>query len=387
MMNSRKIGPHTNILQINVEGISLSKSSIISKIALDYKIDIILLQETHARSPEDLSNRCKINNFELVDSISDPQHGSATYKKSGIHCTSLYKSSSNTIEIMAHKFGSLNVVNIYKPPRSNWSTPPLPLFPHPTIYMGDFNSHHQNWGYDQNDINGNSVNEWINTNNHELVFNIKDRGTFKSARWNKNYNPDLCVVSRDPNCVQSLANRTVLSGFPHSQHRPVLLRYGLEIPLIQSIPRPRWNFFKGKWTMFASLLDNELKSIVPSVNNYINFANAVYKTAQKTIPRGYRISYIPGWDRHCDELYKIYEETSQTIFGDELINYLNEKRRHIWQRKTADINFIHSSRKGWNTINKLSKSSYQCPTFNDKVTPNQIASRLLKLSRVVMDKK
>jgi len=30
-------------------------------------------------------------------------------------------------------------------------TNPLPTLPHPAIYVGDFNSHHPDWGYDSAD--------------------------------------------------------------------------------------------------------------------------------------------------------------------------------------------------------------------------------------------
>jgi hypothetical protein len=79
-------------------------------------------------------------------------------------------------------------------------------------------------------------------NNFYLVFDVKEIGTFHSGRWNKGYNPDLCFVTRDSEHRLLGTIRTVLPAFPPSQHRPVILNIGLQVPIIPSIPKPRWNF-------------------------------------------------------------------------------------------------------------------------------------------------
>jgi len=41
------------------------------------------------------------------------------------------------------------IINVYLPPRSRL-TPmaiPIPTFPHLSLYVGDFNCQHVNWGY------------------------------------------------------------------------------------------------------------------------------------------------------------------------------------------------------------------------------------------------
>ena len=39
------------------------------------------------------------------------------------------------------------IVNVYKPPRSRLTPTTIPTFPHPCLYVGDFNCQHVNWGY------------------------------------------------------------------------------------------------------------------------------------------------------------------------------------------------------------------------------------------------
>lgn len=64
------------------------------------------------------------------------------------------------------------------------------------MYVGDFNSYNIHWKYDENDTNGRALEEWMFTDNLELVFSPKDRGTFHSARRRKDYTPDLGLVTR-----------------------------------------------------------------------------------------------------------------------------------------------------------------------------------------------
>ena len=102
------------------------------------------------------------------------------------------------------------------------------------------------WGYDLNGRNGDIIMNWITLNNMELIYNAKEKGTFHSVRWQKDYSPDLCILTRKSMTDNTTATRTVLDNFPHSQHRPVLIDYGLQIPIVRSKPKPRWNFKLAK---------------------------------------------------------------------------------------------------------------------------------------------
>lgn len=171
----------------------------------------------------------------------------------------------------------------------------LPCHDHPSIYAGDFNSHHQNWGYSMNDDNGTQVNQWSEYNNLWLVYDAKDKGTFHSARWRRDYNPDLVFVSMDNNQRPLLANRNVLGNFPRSQHRPVIMSVGLEFPLVNCTQKPRWNFNLANWEIFQEKLDQMIRYITPSVKHYDRFVGAIIAAAKLSIPRGFRKQYIPCW--------------------------------------------------------------------------------------------
>jgi len=41
------------------------------------------------------------------------------------------------------------IINVYKPPRSRFTPSAIPTFPHPSLYVGDFNCQHVNRGYNR----------------------------------------------------------------------------------------------------------------------------------------------------------------------------------------------------------------------------------------------
>jgi len=64
------VGPALRILQLNVEGLSAAKRSVIRTIADRHNIDVICLQETHVDA--DISSRFTIGGFDLISSDYTP---------------------------------------------------------------------------------------------------------------------------------------------------------------------------------------------------------------------------------------------------------------------------------------------------------------------------
>lgn len=136
------------------------------------------------------------------------------------------------------------ITNLCKPPAVNWPPSVHPIYQHPAIYLGDFISHHTQWGCVEDDTNGETLTDWAESNHLTLIHDSKQIGTFHSARWHRDYNPDLCIVSDG----QPLpCSREVLPRFLHSQHHPVIIDVRKRIPLMSAVPEPRWNFLKAKW--------------------------------------------------------------------------------------------------------------------------------------------
>ena len=249
--------------------------------------------------------------------------------------------------------------------------------------MGDFNSHHTTWGYEESDENGNWLENWASLANLSLIIDLKQRGTFHSARWNRDYNPDLCWVSAH-NGLPLPATITVLDDFPRSQHRPTLLHVGIRIPLLQSLQKPRWNFRKADWNKFAEILDKSAVCIPHNISlseAYTRFQKAVFSAAKKSVPRGVRQQYTPCLDRVCKKLLAEYKRTGNVDVADRLIEALNNARKERWEETTKNLDLTHSSRKSWNLIRKLNNGQARATTARPCVKPNPVAKHLVDLGK------
>lgn len=384
--STRALGPCLRICHLNIEGISRSKCEFLQRVLTQNKIDVVAIQETHAESEDQLVSRGNIPGFEILGATYHRNYGVATYIRNKIENASLCRASTNNnIHEVAIKVGETTIVNIYKPPGCPWPPEVLQDNPHPSIYVGDFNSHHENWKYEQNDQNGESLMSWSEETNTHLIFDAKERGTFRSAAWRRDYNPDLCFVTKNKNNQPLAVSREVLSDFPHSQHRPVIIEVGVNIPIINSFPRPRWNFLKADWTTFAEDLDKCLGWIPPTRDSYDRFVGAVISTAKKNVPRGYRKEYVPGWNDRCENLYQEFTETNDREIADELLHSLDAARREKWMNTVENLDFSKSSRQAWTLLRNLGGSKRKLKD-NHPITPNNVASHIVKTSRAPRDR-
>lgn len=378
---TRNLGPIVRICQINIEGISRPKSEFLSKMLLSNEIDLVVIQETHAADARQLESRGKIPGFDVLGATYHHAYGCATYVRNTVE--NAYHISSSThdnIHSVVTKIGDIEVTNIYKPPNIAWPQQVIDPRPHPAVFIGDFNSHHQEWKYRANDENGEMLINWMEGNQLFHVFDAKDKGTFKSAAWKREYNPDLCFVTRDQDSKPLPTKRTVLNDFPHSQHRPVIYEIGTQIPLVTSIPRARWNFNKANWPAFTSDLDKCLRWIPPTHANYDRFTGAVISTAKKHIPRGYRREYIPGWSEESENLYQEFLESGDNDIADELLESLDEARREKWINTVESLDFKKSSREAWSLLRKLGDGK-STSRSTPKIHPNKIAAHIVTTSR------
>jgi hypothetical protein len=105
----------------------------------------------------------------------------------------------------------------------------------------------------------------------------------------------------------TLCNRYTNKSFPRNQHRPVLLRYGICVPLTESIEKPRWNFSSVVWKSFAADIDHVVRFILACLDSFERFSNAIRAASKRHVPRGFRKAYIPGWNQDYENLYQEYD--------------------------------------------------------------------------------
>jgi len=100
---------------------------------------------------------------------------------------------------------------------------------------------------------------------------------------------------------------------------------------------------------------------------------------QCIIPRGRRKNYVPCWDKDCETLYHSFIRAPVGAASDRAASpysRLQQMKQERWEKAVNSIDFSHSGRKAWRTINKLTgrsgRSSCLCP-----VSANSIASQLV----------
>ena len=201
-----------------------------------------------------------------------------------------------------------------------------------------------------------------------------------------------------------LPDRRISGKFPRSQHRPSLISPPKLAHPKPSKPVKRWNFCKANWDHYSNLTHKLAKSILPPESQNIDqvyqcFCKVISTAAKKCIPRGRRSNHIPCWDAECDDLYQHFLQSPGGPDSDRaataLLTRLDGKRRNRWSETVRSIDFSHSSRLAWNTINNLTGRSRQSPR-QCPVSADAIASQLVKnekydgvnrrLSRLVLQK-
>ena len=162
-------------MQLNVEGLTPGKCSVIEHLAMKHEALVILLQETHCTNAEKLV----IPNYTLAGSILSRKHGLATFVHERLNWTLIGLSPSESeIEWMCVGVDGYNIVNVYKPPLTRIYPSAIPVFPHPCLYAGDFNCQHVDWGYSVSSPDGECLAVWATNSNLALLHNPKGAASF-----------------------------------------------------------------------------------------------------------------------------------------------------------------------------------------------------------------
>ena len=127
------------ILQLNIEGLTASKMSVLYHLAAQREALVILLQETHCTSAQ----RLVLPDYQLAGLFLSRNHGLAMLVYERLKWT-LFEQSPPTSETewLCVDVDGYKIVNVYKPSPIRLQVPDLPVFPHPCLYAGDFNCQH-----------------------------------------------------------------------------------------------------------------------------------------------------------------------------------------------------------------------------------------------------
>lgn len=100
----------------------------------------------------------------MVNYIGHRRYGLATY----INKKKITLLDAVNVEVNEHTYGihiaKLTKYNVYKPPSCNWTLLVLPVCQHPSIYVGDLNSHSTEWEYMAKNEDRELLTNWDDTN-------------------------------------------------------------------------------------------------------------------------------------------------------------------------------------------------------------------------------
>ena len=218
------------------------------------------------------------------------------------------------------------------------------------------------------------LDSWATFNNLGLLYNPKETASFFSRRWNVDTNLDLAFASLSQ-------DSRVLGKFPRSQHRPSLITPPrFKVPA-HSDPVKRWNFRKADWQRFCLLTRESAKGLPPPETPdieraYQDFCESLLSVAKQYILRGRRKNYVTCWDQEYETLYRSFIRAPVGTASDRATSSLHsrlQQKQERWEEAVNSIDFSHTSRKAWRTINKHTGRSEPysrlCP-----VSANSIAS-------------
>ena len=132
------------IISANVEGLTASKSSILSVICKDQHCHCLCLQETH-RSKNQARPGC--SGMALVAKSPHNKHGISVFIIDGLKVNNISVCVEEIVEFITVKLPGVVVHTMYKPPTEPFRLPALGQRNKPYIVREHFNSHRTLWGY------------------------------------------------------------------------------------------------------------------------------------------------------------------------------------------------------------------------------------------------
>ena len=180
------------------------------------------------------------------------------------------------------------------------------------------------------------------------------------------YRPDTALVSSD---ILELVTREVLEDVG-SDHLPALITVGI-FSRQREKEAPTWNFNKADWRAYAHALHTRLESVdwnaltVEKANEAL--VNEIIRAARKSIPRGVRKKFTPGWTEELKRAVSKRQEARKdfirnpTATNRKRYNAYSRRAKRIgetfrateWRKVCNGFNFRTSSRTAWGLVRRL----------------------------------
>ena len=290
-------------------------------------------------------------------------------------CTNLDGAEYQCLKVRS-KTSEFNLVNYYCPNDKPLSLDTIDVTDS-FIIVGDFNSHSQSWGYDHTDARGEELEDWQDEHQLQLVNDPDDPPTFFHRGWRTCSTPDLAFCSEN---INRGIKREVGQQLGGSDHKPVFLTIETQVVPID-VPKPRWNYKKAKWSVFAVRANELTKGIrVQGRNeNHVikEWNKCILQAAQETIPRGARRDYKPFWSNELKELEENMNEAREKAEKEpsqantiqlqhakaKFLKTKLEAKRRSWRQKTSELNMEKDQTALWRLTKCLNEEDSRGSTI------------------------
>ncbi|UYV74128.1 hypothetical protein LAZ67_11002196 [Cordylochernes scorpioides] len=341
--------------------------------AEERKADVICIQETKLRPEKAL----KLNGYKLIrkDRAQGRGGGGLLTLIKELKFEEIIIPPTNQTEIQGIKLYQetgepILLFNIYHPPDK--PGPELQQITHlltdKTILLGDFNSKHSTWGCNETNNCGEALSNYLD--NTDLLC-ISEGPTYVSNSYGIPQTLDLVITT------PQLAHQTltqVLEGVG-SDHLPLLTTTTTEIKE-EALPKKLyWNYRKADWTKFR-----QESNLTPKITNdkqqlnskWKKWKTTVLKAAKKTIPRGNRKQYIPGY---IETINSLQNEITQRNQAQEYLMENNELENKINLSKLSAQKVLHISKK----IRNEAKTTSHQDLFHKPFLPHELKEAINRL--------
>lgn len=99
-----------------------------------------------------------------------------------------------------------------------------------------------------------------------------------------------------------------------------------------------------EWDYYSRHLDDVVRFVPSTCDNYSRFVKLVISIAKKYIPRRYRKEYIPCWNEETDRLYEEFKNDGNPATAKEMLKSFDDARRQKWCQTVESLDFCKSSR-------------------------------------------
>ena len=236
------------------------------------------MKETH-RGPGAV--RPRVPGMYLVAKIAHQQYGSALFIRHPCKCECTSTSSSYNIESIQATLNGVTLNSYYIPTnrpfdfRSDTTDTPL------QVTIGGLTVISQNGDTLSTNSDVTLVERRCDRNRLTPIHGPKIHESFKSARWNQGYNPDLSFVATS---ITHQCEKLGLEVILKSQHRPIAIKIKAAVSPQENPFRRRYNLKKADKEGFAKSVEMGITDIVPTPDNYGFFVDLVKKHLDRTIP-------------------------------------------------------------------------------------------------------